>query len=577
MIGLILIICLSGISNVLSAKHVLRELERYLTDNGHRHVDVIYNKSFPRNWFVFRPKVISVARVEIAKVYRRSDGAFGVFIFDADKDDMRRLLGYILQWKVRMSLLFFSKPTLNGIVTLKDNIDSLRDAGLFYVAMLDISGTLTWYSLITLKTGNVVEMLSFAGNSLSVVESYDLQGLEVRSTTLSWEPFYSIGNCNNVGLECKTHHGYLKDYMDMLAVKLNFTYISHRNTDNNWGVVPKKGPHNLNGTWEGVFGDIVNKKYDISISTWYWTFSRAELGQFVPIVKARHTLASNRQQSKTDFGLLVRGFTKISWMSILMMIFLLCLCIFAQRIVGPKGQNKSLKVMVFSLGLLFIMIRAYYSAALTKFFTVMIPHPFETERDVLQAFPEWHFMFRKGDEALVYSHVLQGDADYIAFWKRHTTNPEGTTYGSAKEALQHIGRGNIVISTDEGQFLGYLRRNPSNTNLHIFGHGRWKYNALLFHRNSPLLPMFKQGVNHFREKGIESQLHLKWIGMEYNDGGSLFDTTVLTPGQVVLAFTFISLLYWLSFVILGGEVITKKVLNTGRISKITSSIRRASI
>ena len=105
---------------------------------------------------------------------------------------------------------------------------------------------------MTLKTGTVMQYLTFADNTFRIVEQYNMQGLKIRSTTLTWAPFLTINDCNGIGLECKTNYGYLKDYMDALALKFNFTYTSHRNVDNDWGVVPKKGPFSINGTWGGV-------------------------------------------------------------------------------------------------------------------------------------------------------------------------------------------------------------------------------------------------------------------------------------------------------------------------------------
>ena len=88
--------------------------------------------------------------------------------------------------------------------------------------------------------------------------------------------------------------------------------------------------------------------------------------------------------------------------------------------------------------------------------------------------------------------------------------------------------------------------------------------------------MFKQGTNYFREKGIESQLYLKWIGEEYKVDVCRLDSTVLTSGQVVLAFTFVASLYGLSLIVLGGEVMTKNFINQTKVLT-NSQARRASI
>ena len=568
---------------VYAAKEAFQDLEHFLIDNGHRYVDIICNTSSTHAyWVTFRPAPLAIARLNINDAHMSNNGAFGIFIFEEERDDLLKVLFLIAQRKVKMSLLLFTKPSYIGESELRKQLKILNFVGFLYIGKISASGITSWWHIISLKTGNVMDRLNFANNTSRIVESNNLQGLKIRSTTLSWKPFLTLDNCNSIGLECKTNHGYLKDYMDMLAMKFNFTYISHRNVDNDWGVVPKKGPHSINGTWGGVMGGVINKDYDMSISTWYWTHERVQLAQFVPIVRGRMILVSSRQIPKTDFTLLTRGFSNSSWIGIFLVLLLLLICVSISSQFCHKRHTQPIKIILFSMTLMFVMLRAYYSAALTKFFTVTIPEPFETQRDVIRAFPSWDFKIRKGDEVNILTHVLQGDEDYIAFWERYMTDPKETTYSSDKEAVQQITNGRNVILSDENQFMGYLRSNPIEDKLHIFGHGRWKYNALMFHLNSPLVPIFKQGVDQYREKGIESELYLKWIGAGYNDDGlTTLVTTVLTPGQVVLAFAFIILLYMLALIILVGELLAKKFVQSGTTGRRSTTniynFRRASI
>ena len=46
---------------------------------------------------------------------------------------------------------------------------------------------------------------------------------------------------------------------------------------------------------------------------------------------------------------------------------------------------------------------------------------------------------------------------------------------------------------DEFQLLGYLKRNLVQQPLHVFGYSKRKYLCLLFHNNSPLVPIFNLG------------------------------------------------------------------------------------
>ena len=37
-----------------------------------------------------------------------------------------------------------------------------------------------------------------------------------------------------------------------------------------WGLTPKLGSFNMNGTWGGVLGGVINKQFDMSMSSWTW-------------------------------------------------------------------------------------------------------------------------------------------------------------------------------------------------------------------------------------------------------------------------------------------------------------------
>ena len=199
------------------------------------------------------------------------------------------------------------------------------------------------------------------------------------------------------------------------------------------------------------------------------------------------------------------------------------------------------------------------------FFTSSISVPLETERDVIRAYPQWNLMFRKGSEVNIYSYVNQDDPDYIAFWQRHQEDPEGTRYNSEKEGIELLARGQNVISAGESKLLGYLRSNPVDQNIYFFGHTKWRFNALIFHLNSPLVPIFNQGARYFREKGIEHQLHQKWIGFGGQNGDpSMSETMILSPGQVFFAFCIIMGAYFLSLAALGVEFMANIVTNIAK-------------
>ena len=66
----------------------------------------------------------------------------------------------------------------------------------------------------------------------------------------------------------------------------------------------------------------------------------------------------------------------------------------------------------------FTLLNAFYGGALTMFFTTTLTLPFETETDVILAYPDWKLMFMDGMEALFYTPAVQGDRVYQTYWDR---------------------------------------------------------------------------------------------------------------------------------------------------------------
>ena len=546
---------------------LFQNVYQFLGENGHHYVDVFYNSS-SNNWIWFRPKDISVATIPMSEVKRMRKNSFGVFIFENQAGNLETYLKIITERKVRMTLLLHINPAEDGSYErILEYLEDMKTPSFFYVAKVTPRpGIMLWQQVFSLTSGAIIDDLTFVGNSYKIKDSFDLKGLEVRSTSLSWDPFYTIDGCNEVGLECAPSYGYLEDYMNMLSKSFNFTYSSHKNMDNDWGLIPDD-----NGTYRGVLGDISSKKYDMSMSVWWWLIERDGIADHIIIAKNREVLAMKSGKSKTDFGLFTRVFTDNSWITISFMILALSACIFlvkpcASHLNTKRGTN----LMIFTLLIFFVVIRAYYGGALTKFFTVTVSEPFESKMDVMKAYPRYNLMIRAGNEGLYYFWMETGDPEYEKFWRRLVENPEKSKYSSEKEGLDIIGKDTKnVIVCDETLLLGYLKTNVNEQAPYLFAHDRWKYINLMLHKNSPMTPVLKHGVERLREKGIEQQLRLKWIGVGEQDQGATLNAIVLNPGQVILIFALMMVIYGVTLVLLCGEVLTSKIraAATGHISK----------
>ena len=70
----------------------------------------------------------------------------------------------------------------------------------------------------------------------------------------------------------------------------------------------------------------------------------------------------------------------------------------------------------------FTLINAFYSGALTMFFTMDFQLPFETMTEVLEAYPNWKLRVLNGNEVIFYNLALHRGKLYQEFFERVQTD-----------------------------------------------------------------------------------------------------------------------------------------------------------
>ena len=86
--------------------------------------------------------------------------------------------------------------------------------------------------------------------------------------------------------------------------------------------------------------------------------------------------------------------------------------------------------------------------------------------------------------------------------------------------------------------------------------------CLLLHENSPLLPMFNQGVRYLRENGLERQLFYKWFGNWENLNGSTSpEGHILSLKEMLTAFAMMLIAFIVALILLCGELTFKKLFH----------------
>ena len=83
-----------------------------------------------------------------------------------------------------MSLLFEINTGRDGnSYTILEYLEKIKTPSYFYVAKsLKGSDTLTWQQVISLTSGAIIDEVTFSQDSLKIMDTFDLKGLEVRST-----------------------------------------------------------------------------------------------------------------------------------------------------------------------------------------------------------------------------------------------------------------------------------------------------------------------------------------------------------------------------------------------------------
>ena len=523
-------------------------IHQFLVDNGYQKVDIFYNSS---HWCGFALRDLFIARIPMNDIAKANNDSFGIFEFDTEKDDFVSYAKAIMQRKIKMSLLVLSEEWGDVEINLmKRQLNDLHAITLFYFLMPFGNHTdLSWHTIISLMSGSAINPMKFVEGSSRIIETFDMQGIEITSTALTWAPYLTIDDCNEQGLACAKNFGYLIDFMNMMAVEFNFTYTSHKNLNNSWWHF---GTHGIYG---GVWGDVQSKKFDMSLSAWTWILSRQELFDFVPFIKDGYLMAFVPKKSNTDYDLFTRAFVLDSWSYLLVISGAILLIIHLTTTFCITYEDMNwIKILTFTWWLFFTLVDSYYCGVLTMFFTAPAPVLFETMRDVTLAYPDWKVMLLGGSEGGVYERAKRGDPDYISIWQQHEDKTTETLFDSMDDGLDLIENGQNVMLVDQNQLFGHIKANSIDLNIRLIDIPDHGLGCILFHNNSPLLPMFNQGVRYLRERGLGRQLFYKWFGnLEKENGSTSSEGRILTLAEMVTVFVMMLAVFVVCLIVLCGE------------------------
>jgi hypothetical protein len=364
------------------------DLHKFLSDNGFKFVTLIENSTMPSQTMSTVTQDIVKRRTSRVRTStmnaHMTNYAFNfidahIFIYDIQNDDVQTFLRIASLTPVRSSIIVMKYLWTASMMTIfKTYLDLFRLDAFFYILLSSHQGV-TWFQVITLKSGFSMTRLRFPLENFRILEDFDLNGLTVSTIGLNYAPYITFEDCDQTGRKCRSD-GYLKQYTDILAKQFNFTYVSNKDVNDDWGLFPKSGPYNRSGEWGGVFGDVIMAKYDLNLADWIWSLERYGLLSFVGIILITDVLIWTPKTKKNDFGFFFRPFTGESWIAIFSMTTVTTMVIAAVHYIMPSGKEKiGQSLLITTLWYFFILLNAFYGGAMTMFFTSNINNQFGGE------------------------------------------------------------------------------------------------------------------------------------------------------------------------------------------------------
>ena len=432
-------------------------------------------------------------------------------------------------------------------------------------------GMMDWKQILSVK--NSMQTLS---NELKfdrhgrIVKKQDMQGLHINCSTLSWAPYFELEECKGKNKNCRGS-GYLADMINIFGRRFNFTWSCDAEPEGNWGGSrPIIGPRNASGSFGGVFGLIANGTYPLCISSWAYFDWRQGLVDFVSKGHDTNFLVAYFPTPPTmDLTLFFRPFELAAWFAFGALLLVILALTFAARRFQNKirenfpGQSQQTSLrMIATVGWVFMLItiNGYFDGALTMFFADEGGIEFESQRDILNAFPDWTLIMRKTH----LSHMI-GLAEEDELYKEYTAqiekDPKKFFVKNVKEGIERMKEGQSALKISDNYLRQYYKNNPLETRPNTIYVSKVSEYMILT-ENSPLLPIFNTGSRELYEMGIVKFLEDKWIGKNLEPKVTdPLHTVVLSFGQMIAIFIGLGTAIAISIIILGLENLMNWITN----------------
>ena len=159
----------------------------------------------------------------------------------------------------------------------------------------------------------------------------------------------------------------------------------------------------MSGEWSGAMGNVVNGKYALALSTWYTFFERDAVVDLDVMIQWDFPVAAIvLKPPKIDHNLFIRPFSSLAWLAIFATFIIQVSINYLSSILTRKHLIRNVsfgKIWTLVSWFTFVLINAFYSGALTMFFSTQPIMPFDSIEGVLNAVPSWNLLMLDGTNA----------------------------------------------------------------------------------------------------------------------------------------------------------------------------------
>ncbi|KAI4792211.1 hypothetical protein KUCAC02_033526, partial [Chaenocephalus aceratus] len=328
-----------------------------------------------------------------------------------------------------------------------------------------------------------------------------MQGVTVKVVTLLEDPFVMVAE--NILGQPKTYKGFSIDVLDALAKILGFKYEIYQVSDS------KYGSQLPNGSWNGMIGDLINKRADLAVSAITITPERENVVDFSKrYLDYSVGILLRKPEEKINIFSLFAPFDLAVWACIAAAI----------PVVGGDSVigSVALRIVMGSWWLFTLIVCSSYTANLAAYLTVSrMDHAIRSFQDLARQMEVDYGTVR---DSAVYDYFrnkgtnpLEQDSTYAELWRTLSrNNGQDFSVSSPSEGIRKAKKGPYAFLWDLA-VLEYAALTDDDCTITVSGNRfSSKGYGIAMQHGSPYRDLFSQKILELQEKGDLDIMKQKW-------------------------------------------------------------------